>query len=279
MAKNTPATQTQAKNSRPSTNVDALKSIWKRISEESNKSSGGPDGESRWLPWLKIEVGKVVHVRFLPLAFNNNIPFITVKEHRGLFPNSPYRATCCPQSVGEGKCPICEYAFSNYMEAKDAEDNNKMAAMKPLMPKKRVYAAIWNRSTKQIEKIGMSWKLFNEVMAEWGDGEDVTDVNTGFDFKIKGTKTEQGTSYTASKSDLSKPLADDEDEISSILEKLEAHQAEIIGFKSPLSADELKGLLKVEADATGSDDDEAAAENDDDADVDALLARAKKNNK
>lgn len=261
----------------PTTNVEALKSIWKRLSEGKSVNTSGT--ASKYLPWFKLEAGKVAYVRILPLSFNNNIPFITVKEHKNLYPTNSYRATCCPQSVGAGPCPICDYAFERYKEAKERGDKNAQDAMKALMPKKRAYAIIWNRETQKIEKLGMSWTLFNSIMTEWGD-EDVTDVHDGCDYKIKATATDNGTSYSASKSDLSKPLADSDITISEILDKLMEHKEEILRFKTPLSVEELTGLLnpKMDSASLGSDeetDDLHDSDATDEDDVDQLIAKAR----
>lgn len=257
------------------TNLTALKNIWEQLGNISSNGSAG----AKWLPWLKMKVGDKINLRFLPLSFNNDIPFIAVKEHRGLFPTNHLRATCCPKSVGMAECPICDYAFSNYMEAKEKGDTDTMNAMKNIMPKNRVYAVIWNRTTKRVEKMGLSWKLFSEVMTEWDDDErDVTDPYEGYDFKLKLVPQADGKkSYTISMLETSLPLSDDDTEIEEVLTTVEEHREEILKFKEPLNSDELRSLLKVNADSGGSEDEAEEDEDNISSQVSSLLERAEKN--
>jgi hypothetical protein len=280
--------KTQAQNSNTAglgvtagSNLQDLLALKKKLIQQNEQRNMG--GKT-YLPWIKIETGKTVKVRILPLTFNNNMPFITVKEHRNLYPDATFRAVVCPRSVGGGECPICEYIDEHYRKAKEDNDQGSMTALRPLFGKPRAYAVLYNRVTKQIEKIGMSTTLLGQILSEIGEGEstceDPTDVLNGCDGKISAVKGANGfNSYNFHYSEISSPLFEDEEDIKKIMDELEEHSQEILKLKTPLSYDEIKALLSAASTddiADDNDDEEKDDSEISDDDVANVLASIKR---
>ena len=247
----------------------------KLIQQNEARAAGG----KTFLPWIKVETGNIVKVRILPLAFNNNMPFITVKEHRNLYPDATFRAVVCPRSVGGGECPICEYIDEHYRAARENDDKGAISAIKPLFGKPRAYAVVYNRTTKRMEKIGMSTTLLGQILSEVDEElGDPTDVLHGRDGKLSAVKGANGfNNYSFAYSELSTPLADTEEEIQNIMHELDEHSDEIMRLKTPMSYDEISALLKAAAsddipDDMNEDDDDSISDDD----VEAVIAKIHK---
>lgn len=257
-------------------NISELKALKAKIQQQNEKKFSD---RPAFLPWLKVEAGKTVKIRILPLRFNNNMPFITVKEHRNLYPDANFRAVVCPRSVGAGECPICEYIDEHYREARENDDKGAISAIRPLFGKPRAYAVVYNRNTKQVEKIGMSTTLLGQILNELDSEEDFgdpTDLYEGRDGKLSAVKGANGfNNYSYAHSELKTRLAESDKEIEAIMNSVEEHKDEILRLKTPMSYDEIKALLS----AVGTEDDSIPTidEHDEvtDDDVTALLQKVK----
>jgi hypothetical protein len=274
MAKATQSTQSQKPKAYQSglTKILALK---KEVDEKSARRSGG---DNKYLPWFKAKPGDNIRVRILPLPFLD-VPFITVAEHGKLHPNQPYRSECCPKSVGEGECPICDYAFTQYKDAKDRDDQNAMSFLKGLMPKQRAYAILYNRATNRLEKYGMSLQMLGQILSEIESADvDPTDVHNGRDGRIKVILGQNNLpNFSFSLSELSTPLLEDEDEIEKVMTTVEDHKDEILRIRTSRNHAELKALLNFEEkEDDDSDEGPDITPSDEDADAEAtrLIAEA-----
>lgn len=285
MAKSTQSQSTQSQKPKAvQSGFAKILALKKEVDEKAARRGGG---ENKFLPWFKAKPGDNVRVRILPLSFLD-VPFITVAEHGKLHPNQPFRSECCPKSVGEGDCPICEYTFTQYKDAKEREDQNAMSFLKGLMPKQRAYAILYNRATNRVEKYGMSLQMLGQILSEIETAEvDPTDTLNGRDGRIKVVMGQNNLpNYSFSLSELSTPLlvtedgARDEEGMEKILATVEEHKDEILHLRASRNYDELKSLLnfeeKDEDEDTGDGAELPPSDEDAEAEAERLIAASKK---
>lgn len=268
------AANTQSQPKATKSGLAKILDLKKKIDEQNARRGSGGD---KYLSWFKAKPGDNVKVRILPLSFLD-APFVAVAEHNKLHPNQPFRSEVCPKSVGEGECPICDYVFTQYRDAKERDDKNAMSFLKTLMPKQKAYCLIYNRATGKIEKLGMSFQLLGQILSEIEAADvDPTDPHEGRDGRIKVVMGQNGfPNYSFSLSELSTSIGQTAEETEGILKAIEDHKEEVLRLRAAKSPDELKGLLKFDASDDDADDDESTSagmtDEDAEAEADRLLS-------
>jgi len=223
------------------------------------ESKKGGGGKTDYLPSFKLEPGKVVKVRLVPLSFYS-APIIATSEHQNIIPDKKWKSFVCLYYTKKEPCPICEFAFGGYNKAVQDEDKNMQQYFYGMLPKEKGFAVVWNRNTNRLEKLTMSKKLMLELLnAIQESGSDPSDPRKGFDCKISSVQQEGFKKYSISLSDLSTPLAPTDEEIEYILEEVKKHKAEIEKWYTTLSREALQEIIATSQ--MDTDDDTFYSEN------------------
>ena len=118
-------------------------------------------------------------VRILPLNDNSGLFFKETGEH-----NLDGKRHYCPKLTKGSKCPICETVRELY----NTNAPEKIAYAKSIKARKKYYSNVIVRGKEEEgPKIwGYGVKIYEKILSFFADEDfgDITDVKTGFDFKV-----------------------------------------------------------------------------------------------
>ena len=143
--------------------------------------SAGPSGEnSDFLSkFFKLNEGTNV-LRILPSKDDDNVFYAETKIHRVPTGEGRDRNIHCRKMQGEA-CPVCDAYFALWNEPHKNED-----LARKIKPRDRYYLNVVDRETDEVKILSIGVILFKKIIAAMLDKDygDITDLETGHDFKI-----------------------------------------------------------------------------------------------
>ena len=143
--------------------------------------SAGPTGEgSDFLSkFFKVQEGTNV-VRILPWKDDDHLFYAETKIHRVPMGEGRDRNIHCRKMQGEA-CPVCDAYFALWNEPYKNED-----LARKIKPRARYYLNVVARATEEVKILSIGVILFKKIIAAMLDEDfgDITDLETGNDFKI-----------------------------------------------------------------------------------------------
>ena len=189
--------------------------------------SAGPSGEnSDFLSkFMKIKEGTNV-VRILPWKDDDNLFYAETKIHRVPTGEGRDRNIHCRKMQGEA-CPVCDAYFALWNEPNKNED-----LARKIKPRARYYLNVVDRATEEVKILSIGVILFKKIIAAMLDEDfgDITDLQTGNDFKIVKVMEGQWPRYDQS---APRPKSDEA-----------GHQSQIAAWMESLH--DIHNLVKVE---------------------------------
>ena len=157
--------------------LDAIR----RKHEEISSPAGTGGGDSSFLDnFIQLQEGNNV-VRILPGKDEETQFFAETKIHRVKGPDGKFRNVHCRKVHGE-KCPLCDLYYSLWKTG--VKEDETLA--RSIKPRSRYYMNVVDRETGKVKILSVGimifQKLLNTILDE--DFGDITDLNTGHDFKI-----------------------------------------------------------------------------------------------
>ena len=154
--------------------LDALRAKHEALS---NPQGGG---NSDFLNnFIQIQEGTNL-VRVLPGKDEDTLFYAETKIHRVPDENGQVKNYHCRKMHNE-PCPLCDAYYSLWKEPNKDED-----LARQIKPRSRYYMNVVNRETEDVKILSIGVILFKKIIASMLDEDfgDITDLETGHDFKI-----------------------------------------------------------------------------------------------
>ena len=206
-------------------NLDQIKLLHQQL----NENKGGEFTNN----FLQIPEGTkekpFTLVRLLP-SKDEDVPFFTRTSFHRFEKAGPEGRdlTFHCNKIHNEQCPLCDLYFSTWAHVRDIESDKSLQKKHPLAQfanylraKDRFYFNVLERGTDEIKILSCGIQLFNRIVETISDPDygDITDVQTGFDFKIIKGSNGGYPSYTSSAPrPKSEPLASSKKRIEEILD-------------------------------------------------------------
>jgi len=234
--------------------------------EQMKEKEGGSGNNDFLQKFMQLQDGQNL-VRILPWKDESKEWYAETAIHRVPFSRFNLKGMSnnvhCLKVKGE-RCPACETYYKmwdNHNNADNEADKLMWAdTARAIKPRERYYMNVLNRDTNEVKILSIGKKLFTTIVETVLDEDygDITDVKTGFDFKV--IKDEQKTSNgTFPNYDRSAPrpkqsaVAKTQKEIDGILAELhDIH--ELVQHKSP---DEIRAQMTAYVEGTNDEADES----------------------
>lgn len=194
--------------------------------EQMNSNGGGANLDK----YFKLEKGNNI-ARILPGPDEDTEWFSESKIHRIKQPDGKIKNFHCRRVHGED-CPLCDLYFGYWELANEAEARGDEAEMKKfqamaraLRANDRYYMNAYDYETESVKILSVGKKIFNKIVGTMMDEDfgDITDVDTGHDFKIVKVQeaNDQWPNYDQSQArPKATKLADSKQRINEIMESL-----------------------------------------------------------
>tara|TARA_R110000824_G_scaffold54689_4_gene151022 strand:- start:10695 stop:11444 length:750 start_codon:yes stop_codon:yes gene_type:complete len=213
-------------------NIEELRKKYNQI----NKVPGG-DSSDFLKKFIMTDEGETL-VRILPAKNPDEEFYAETGIHR-----INDRNHHCPRVKGDD-CPLCDLSFKLW----NTKEAGNMEIAREIKARKRFYLNVVERETGEVKILSMGVKLFGKILDCFFDEDygDITDVETGNDFKIFKDKSGQWPNYDKSAPKPKKSGAGTPLEISAWMDSLH----DIQGLVKLASYEDLK---KLAAQITGDD--------------------------
>jgi hypothetical protein len=156
------------------TTVANLKSQLDKVRKHFQKTGGG--GDDRWFNVKAPSRGEEtkVQIRVLPPWSKRAEGFFyyTVGQHFGFSIAGRNRALDCPESVGNGKCPVCMFIS----RLKNSGDGDHDKLQQRMRANRRYFVNVIDRTEPDKIKIYGTNKKFIEAVLDASDDEDIGDI-------------------------------------------------------------------------------------------------------
>lgn len=245
---------------------DALRAAFARPAPGSSPKNFN----SQFYPFWDMEVGQSVTIRILPdLDRNNPKQFILEKNQHKLTINGKETKVSCARMYGE-KCPVCAVS-SDYYKAGDNVMGRRYYKTRNYLVQAIIIKdplpadpETGETSKGKVKILSLGSQIFQIIADAISSDElefDPHDINNGYDFIIKKTKSGQHNSYVVGTRFDTTPRALTEDEITAMEEhSVELHtllpkQTPPEQLQAMLSAD----LNGVDYDSEGGNKDEESS--------------------
>ena len=230
-------------------------------------NKGGSKNAAFWKPQDGDQ-----NVRIVPTADGD--PFKQFHFHYNVGKNPGF---ICPKKQHGKDCPVCNFAWHTYSEAKASGDQETLKFAKTLFPKERYFSPVLVRGEEDqgVRLWGYGVTAYRELVQlvlnpDYGD---ITDVDTGTDLVINYGKP-AGASFPVTKIHPRRrpsSLAESSDDISSLLDGIPPF-AENFNHKTTEEIEEmLENFLSGEAEASEGSETTKYAGNNEASDVDAAF--------
>lgn len=155
-------------------NLDELRKKYEEVSQQN--AGGNKDFLSKFL----ITKEGTSIVRILPAKEEDENFYAETAIHR-IEQDGQFRNYHCPRVKGD-KCPVCDLYFGLWKT--DSEDNHNLA--RSIKARKRYYLNAVERESGSVKILSMGMRLFGKILDCFFDDDygDITDLKTGFDFKV-----------------------------------------------------------------------------------------------
>tara|TARA_Y100001951_G_C11242053_1_gene241111 strand:+ start:71 stop:814 length:744 start_codon:yes stop_codon:yes gene_type:complete len=156
-----------------------LEAIRRKHAEISN--GPGTGGDTSFLDnFLQLQEGNNV-VRLLPGKDEETNFYAETKIHRVMGSDSKIRNVHC-RKIHSEKCPLCDLYYSLWKTG--VKDDETLA--RQIKPRSRYYMNVVDRETAKVKILSVGIMLFQKVLNTILDEDygDITDLQSGHDFKI-----------------------------------------------------------------------------------------------
>ena len=220
-------------------NLDELRKKYEEVTKQ-NSGTGNSDFLSKFL----ITKEGTSLVRLLPAKNDEENFYAETAIHR-MENDGQFKNYHCPRVKGD-KCPLCDVYFALWKTP--SEDNHNLA--RSIKARKRYYLNAVERDSGTVKILSIGMKLFGQILDTFFDDDygDITDLKTGFDFKVVKDTNGAFPNYDKSAPKPRPSEAGTDSEIATWMDELH----DIQNLVKIAEYDELKQLaLMVEAKAEG----------------------------
>ena len=220
-------------------NLDDLRKKYEEVTKQ-NSGTGNSDFLSKFL----ITKEGTSLVRLLPAKNDEENFYAETAIHR-MENDGQFKNYHCPRVKGD-KCPLCDVYFALWKTP--SEDNRNLA--RSIKARKRYYLNAVEREGGTVKILSIGMKLFGQILDTFFDDDygDITDLKTGFDFKIVKDTNGAFPNYDKSAPKPRPSEAGTDSEIATWMDELH----DIQNLVKIAAYDELKQLsMMVEAKAEG----------------------------
>lgn len=156
-------------------NLDELRKKYEEVTKQ-NSGTGNSDFLSKFL----ITKEGTSLVRLLPAKNDEENFYAETAIHR-MENDGQFKNYHCPRVKGD-KCPLCDVYFALWKTP--SEDNHNLA--RSIKARKRYYLNAVERDSGTVKILSIGMKLFGQILDTFFDDDygDITDLKTGFDFKV-----------------------------------------------------------------------------------------------
>lgn len=213
-------------------NIEELRKKYNQI----NKTGGG-DNSDFLKKFLMMDEGTTV-VRILPSKDPDENFYAETGIHRINEKNHH-----CPKVKGDD-CPLCDLSFKLW----NTKDKGNMDIARQIKARKRFYLNAVERDTGEVKILSIGVKLFSKILDSIFDDDygDITDLETGNDFKIVKDKSGEWPNYDKSAPKPVKTEAGSKSEVATWMDELH----DIQGLVKVTPYEDLK---KLAMEITGED--------------------------